>query len=248
MFLKGNLLIKSNDNGITVPLWEDIKGLDFNFLKCDYIGGFMNSGCFVFESESECDLPFGMSFISLRESGLLIGEELFSIAGRGNQILHWKNTSKFCSKCGDFNEDKEGERAKICTKCRFVTYPHICPAIIVAVTKGEKILLAHNNGFKKNKYSVLAGFVESGETLEACVSREIFEEVGIRVKNIRYFGNQSWPFPNSLMIGFFADYDSGEIKVDGIEIANANWFGKEELPNIPEKTTIARKMIDSFFE
>lgn len=246
VFIKGNLIINKNDNVVTIPTWKYIKNLNLNFIECNCIGKIINNGCFALECDQECTLPLGMELVALRECGSILSEELFLIAGRGSQILYWNKTHKFCSKCGSVNKDKEDERAKICSECNFITYPNISPAIIVAVTNREKILLAHNKGFKKNLYSVLAGFVEPGETLESCVKREVFEEVGIQVKNIKYFGNKSWPFPNSLMIGFFAEYDSGEIKVDGIEIAHANWYGKENMPNIPEKTTIARKMMDSF--
>ena len=134
----------------------------------------------------------------------------------------------------------------MCTKCGAVTYPVICPAIIVAITKGDEILLAHNKNFEDNIYSIIAGFVDAGEDLESTVKREVFEEVGIKIKNIKYYGNQTWAFPNSLMIGFFAEYESGEIKVDGKEILDAAWFKKDNLPNLPKKMTIARKMIDSF--
>ena len=172
----------------------------------------------------------------------------FFIAGRANHILNWDNNHKYCSRCGSPNRDKADERAKVCTKCGTVTYPVICPAIIVAITKGDEILLAHNKNFEDNIYSIIAGFVDAGEDLESTVKREVFEEVGIKIKNIKYYGNQTWAFPNSLMIGFFAEYESGEINVDGIEILDAAWFKKDNLPNLPKKMTIARKMIDSFIE
>ncbi|MEQ8196475.1 MAG: NAD(+) diphosphatase, partial [Clostridiaceae bacterium] len=117
---------------------------------------------------------------------------------------------------------------------------------IVSVIKGDEILLAHNAQFREGLYSVLSGFVEAGETFEECVKREVMEEVGIKVKNIKYFGNQPWPFPNSVMIGFTAEYESGEIKADGVEISDAGWFKKGNLPLIPDNLTIARKLIDDF--
>jgi NAD+ diphosphatase len=127
-----------------------------------------------------------------------------------------------------------------------VNYPRLSPAIIVAVLKNNQILLARNKRFKLPFYSVLAGFVEPGETLEECVQREIREEVGIMTKNIRYFGSQPWPFPNSLMIAFVADYADGEITIDGSEIIDAAWFSKGELPQIPPTISIARQLIDWF--
>jgi NAD+ diphosphatase len=129
-----------------------------------------------------------------------------------------------------------------------VNYPRLSPAIIVAVLKNKQVLLARNKRFKLPFYSVLAGFVEPGETIEECVQREIREEVGITVKNIRYFGSQPWPFPNSLMIAFVADYADGEITIDGSEIIDAAWFSKDDLPQIPPTISIARQLIDWFVD
>jgi NAD+ diphosphatase len=142
----------------------------------------------------------------------------------------------------------EGERAKRCPECGFISYPVICPAVITAIIKDRKILLAHNRSFKGNMYSLIAGFVEAGETLEECVKREIMEEVGLQVKNVKYLGSQPWPFPNSLMIGFTAEYESGEIAVDGVEISDAKWFDIDNLPELPSEISIARKIINWYIE
>ena len=131
-----------------------------------------------------------------------LDEELVWIAGQANQLVDWNRSHQFCGKCGRQTEDGHDERAKVCPRCRLINYPRVSPAIIVAVVKNDQILLANNMRFKSRYYSVLAGFVEPGETLEECVAREIKEEVGISVKNIRYFASQPWPFPNSLMVGF----------------------------------------------
>ncbi|MCK4988071.1 MAG: NAD(+) diphosphatase, partial [Desulfobacterales bacterium] len=165
---------------------------------------------------------------------------------RANQLVDWGRTHQYCGVCGRPTEDKTDERAKICPQCGLVNYPRLSPAIIVAVLKNNQILLARNKRFKLPFYSVLAGFVEPGETLEQCVQREIREEVGLTVKNIRYFGSQPWPFPNSLMIAFIADYADGEITVDGSEIIDAAWFSKDKLPQIPPSISIARQLIDWF--
>ena len=127
-------------------------------------------------------------------------------------------------------------------------FPRLAPAVIVAVTKGDKILLAHSSEWRGKLYSVLAGFVEPGETFEECVEREIMEEVGIKVKNIRYFGSRPWPFPHSLMVGFTAEYESGEITIDQVEITDAQWFTSDNLPLVPGKISIARQLIDWFVE
>jgi NAD+ diphosphatase len=140
----------------------------------------------------------------------------------------------------------EKEIAQECGSCGHLAFPRISPAIIVAVLRENKILLAKNKNSTYNFHSVLAGFVEPGETFEQCVTREVFEEVGLHVENIRYFGSQPWPFPDTLMVGFIADYKSGDIKVDGVEIQFADWFDKNNLPNIPPTQSISRKLIDWF--
>jgi NAD+ diphosphatase len=142
----------------------------------------------------------------------------------------------------------EGERAKVCPKCGYLAYPRIAPAIIVAILNGDKILLAHNRNFRNNIYSLIAGYVEPGETFEQCVAREVGEEVGIRVKNIKYFGSQPWPFPYSIMVAFTAEYDGGEITPDGFEIVDAGWYSHDNLPFIPAKGSVARKLIDLYIE
>lgn len=140
----------------------------------------------------------------------------------------------------------KGMNAKECPGCRFLSFPRISPAVIVLVEKENRVLLARVKRFTTELYSVLAGFVEPGETLEETVRREVAEETGIKVKNIRYFGSQPWPFPDSLMIGFTADYESGEIKIDETEIADAGWYDPDRLPIIPGKISIARELIDWF--
>jgi NAD+ diphosphatase len=184
----------------------------------------------------------------LRDYFGLLQEDLIWIAGRANQLVDWNRNHQYCGKCGQPNKDKSDERAKICPGCGAVNYPRLSPAIIVAVTKQDQILLANNKRFKTGYYSVLAGFVEPGENLEECVAREIREEVGITVKNIRYFGSQPWPFPNSLMVAFTAEYAAGEIDVDTSEIVDAGWFTGQTLPSIPPRITIARHLIDWFLE
>ena len=144
------------------------------------------------------------------------------------------------------------ERAKKCPNCGLITYPRISPAIIVRVDRVidgvPHLLLARNGRWRSGWYSVLAGFVEPGETLEECVHREVFEEVGIRLKNVSYFGSQPWPFPNSLMLAFTAEYASGNIVLEEEEIEDANWFTVETLPNLPSRMSIARRLVDDFVE
>lgn len=245
---KGSILMKNEENNLNVPSLDEIRKLNIEYIDEFLLGEIDGKSCFAIEAVSEIKLTDNFELIPLNELGPLVDEELFLVAGRANQILNWDKTHRFCGRCGSRTENKKNEMAKICPSCSHVMYPVICPAIIVGVTKGDKILLAHNKNFKNNMYSLIAGFVEAGEDLKSTVKREVFEEVGIKIKNIKYFKSSPWSFPNSLMIGFFAEYESGEIKVDGDEIVNADWFTKDNFPNIPKKFTLARKIIDGFVE
>ena len=144
--------------------------------------------------------------------------------------------------------EKKDESAKVCSECGNIVYPRISPAVITAVFKGDQILLAHNRSFRNGLYSLIAGFVEPGETLEHCVKREIMEEVGIRVKNVRYAGSQPWSFPDALMIAFTAEYESGEICVDQVEIIDAGWYRMDAMPDIPSTDSIAGRLIRWYIE
>lgn len=177
------------------------------------------------------------------------GAEAFHLAGCARQLLFWRKTHRYCGACGRGLSRVENERAMHCSSCSLFFYPRINPVVITLIHKGDSILLARraDPGFN-HFWSVVAGFVEAGESLENAVKREINEEVGLKVRNIRCIASQQWPFPNNLMIGFYAEYESGTIKPDGEEIAEAGWFTKETLPRIPSKVSIARHLIDSFFE
>jgi len=172
----------------------------------------------------------------------------FSLAGRALQIVDWDRTNQFCGRCGSKTRTHQTERAKECEQCGLLHFPRLSPAIIVRIQRDGEILLARGRRFETPIYSVLAGFVEPGETLEEAVVREAREESGISVKDIRYFGSQPWPFPHSLMFGFTAKYASGEIKPNDEENVDVRWFTAKNLPQLPSKMSIARKLIDSFLE
>jgi NAD+ diphosphatase len=171
---------------------------------------------------------------------------LFWVAGRAIQIVEWDRTHQFCGHCASPMVAKTAERAKECPQCGLTNFPRLAPAVIVAVVRDNQILLARSHRHPAGFYSVLAGFVEPGETLEEAVAREIKEEVGIEVGDIRYFGSQPWPFPHSLMIGFTAVYAGGEIRCDETEIEEAGWFAADALPQIPGPISISRRLIDWF--
>lgn len=188
----------------------------------------------------------GLGLHDLRRLVPMLAQDHFWLAARAVQIVAWDRDHQFCGRCGAATELLDGERSRQCAACKLSVYPRISPAVIVLVERGDEILLARSPHFVPGVYSTLAGFVEPGETLEGTVRREIHEEVGVHVDNIRYFGSQPWPFPNSLMIGFRADYASGDLTIDGVEIEAAGWFRRDNLPKLPFKVSIARSLIEAF--
>jgi NAD+ diphosphatase len=192
------------------------------------------------------DPPDGWAFEGLRALFGMLSDTFFSVAARALEVLEWDRGHRFCGKCGAATTLKDGERARECPRCGHLSYPRISPAVIVAVVRGEEILLARARRFPPGFYSVLAGFVEPGETLEECVAREVREETGIEVKNLKYFRSQPWPFPHSLMIAFTAEYAAGEIKVEESELLDAGWYSADALPSIPDPISVARRLIDWF--
>lgn len=165
----------------------------------------------------------------------------------GFHLHHWYLEHAYCGKCGTKTAHKEDERAMYCPNCHALFFPKISPAIIVAITSGDKILLANNANFKFGWFSLIAGYVDVGETLEETVRREVKEEVGIDIRNIRYYTSQPWPLSGSLMVGFTAEADESQpIEIDHKEIVEAHWFKRGNLPEHPTNTSIAGEMIDKF--
>jgi NAD+ diphosphatase len=172
---------------------------------------------------------------------------LASSAARALGIINWHHATRFCSRCGAGLVDSTIEIARLCPDCKAIIYPRLSPAIIVAVEKDGKILLARHSARNQEVFSCLAGFLEHGETLEECVAREVYEEAHLEIQNIRYAGSQSWPFPDQFMIAFRADWKAGEIRVDPSELLEAQWFDKDHLPNTPMPGTVAWKLIHDVF-
>ena len=187
----------------------------------------------------------GAQAVSLREVFMLAGDTAFAQAGRATQLLDWQRQHRFCGQCGTPTARSSEEFAMHCPACGLVVYPRISPAIMVLVRDGGRLLLARSPRFKPGVYSALAGFVEPGETLEQCAVREVREEVGIEIANLRYFASQPWPFPNSLMIAFFADYAGGELVPEPGEIEVVEWFTPERLPLLPDPVSISRRLIEA---
>ena len=240
---EGKLLIHQGENGAAIPKARSAEELSVPVLSTQYLGTFQGLPCFSAQAAA-----VGPDFVELRAVYSLLGEDVFLLGGKAAQIVRWEETNRFCGRCGTPTGDLPGERAKRCPKCGHISYPRLSPAVITAVLKGDDILLAHGNGFSGNIYSLIAGFVEPGESLEEAVRREIMEETGLTVKHIRYTGSQPWPFPDSLMFGFTAEYAGGEIRVDKTELADAQWFNCRNLPQLPMPMSIARKIIDRYIK
>ena len=210
-----------------------------------YLGRLDGRSCYAAEISPDASLPQGTVLKTLRELFRDQDEDLVGVLSNAVQVLHWDETNRFCGRCGSQTVNSETERAKVCPDCDFTAYPRISPAIIVAIRREKQFLLIRAHRHRAGVYSNVAGYVEVGESLEQCVRREILEEVGVEVKNLKYFGSQSWPFPHSLMVGFTAEYRSGDIRRGEDEIVDARWFSMDELPRIPESFTISRRLIDN---
>lgn len=245
VFHSEDMLINT-ENG-ELPFIKDLKELNFTILRKIYLGTLKGHPCYACEV-GENNPPKNMEFKDLRTLYSVLDEDIYLLAGRAIQIINWDKNHGFCGKCGAKTKTLDYEMAKFCPECGFTSFTRLSPAVITAITHEGKLLMAQHTYGQKNRYGLIAGFVEAGETLEEAVKRETEEEVGLKVKNIKYFGSQPWPFPHSLMVGFTAEYESGDIDVDGKEIDHARWFKPSEIPDRPSKISIAGELIDWFVE
>ena len=193
-------------------------------------------------------LPAHYQWLGLRSQLEVLSADAFQLAGRALQIAQWFYDHRYCGRCGLETQQDAMDRAKVCHDCELRFYPRISPCMIVLVTRGEELLLAHHQRATRVVYSTLAGFVEAGEGVEECIRREIKEEVGIEVGKLEYFRSQPWPFPSQLMLGFFAEYEAGEIKIDPVEIVDAKWFRYDQLPQVPASASVAGQLITHYLE
>lgn len=247
-FHEGQLLMFQDEQGSLIPQLARFSDLGISHRKPHYLGTLAGQHCFAVTIESGSDLPDQFYLQDLRKLAVEVDPALFMLAGRARQILEWDDTHRYCSRCGTPTQAHAYDRAKLCPTCGFTQYPRIAPCIIVLVTRGYEVLLARSAQFPPGMFSTLAGFVEPGETLEMAVHREVQEEVGIKITNLRYLGSQPWPFPHSLMIGYHADYAGGEIRVDGVEIEQADWWPVNSLPKTPPRGSISRFLIDQYLD
>jgi NAD+ diphosphatase len=245
---RGAELLVSAPPDVGLPRCNHPNSLGMMPQRIQYLGVLREQHCFAAGLAADAAAPQGWVWQGLRALFGALDDALFALAGRALQIVEWDRTHQYCGACGTATVARTSERSRECPGCGLVAYPRLAPAVMGLVRRGRELLLARSPRFAKGVYSALAGFVEPGETLEQCLEREVYEEVGIRVRDVRYFASQPWPFPHSLMIAFFADYASGEIRIDGSEIEDARWFGVENienLPRLPARISIARRLIDA---
>jgi NAD+ diphosphatase len=241
----GELLVGADPGALRIPVAAAAPELGLPVGRPSFIGSAAEAPCWAVAADPQAAAPAGWTFAAVRSLFGLIPDALFGAIARALETVEWERTHRFCGACGAPTRPKDDERSMQCAACGRTAFPRISPAAIVAVTRGPEILLARSTRFQSNMRSVLAGFVEQGETLEQCVRREVREEVGVEVRDVRYVGSQPWPFPDSLMVGFTAEWASGEIHPDPSEIADAAWYSVDALPELPLPISIARRLIDA---
>lgn len=247
-FRGSDLLVRIEEETARVPTGSEWETLGLETGRVHEIGVVEGLPARAVELPEGLEPPAGLAFQGLRKLWNLLPEEIWRLAGRAVQIVEWDRNHRYCGRCGEETVPQENEFARRCPRCGLQHFPRVSPAVIVRIERGDEILLARSPHFAPGVYSTLAGFVEPGESMEQCVAREVFEEAGVRVTNIRYFGSQPWPFPHSLMVGFVADWESGDITPQPGEIEDAAWFTVDALPKLPSRFSIARALIDEWVE
>jgi NAD+ diphosphatase len=241
--------VKARPAWARLPLHPHHNWLGTGAARTLYLGRLGGVQCWAAELAEGAEAPAGLSWAGLRALYSVLDDAHFALAGRALQLVAWDRTHQFCGRCGTATQPKSEERARVCPKCKLTAYPRLAPAVMALVHRRNQgqheLLLARSPHFPAGMYSALAGFVEPGESLEQCLAREVHEEVGVRVSNIRYFASQPWPFPHSLMIAFVCEWIEGELKPQAGEIEDAKWFKVLQLPKLPSRISIARRLIDS---
>ena len=204
--------------------------------------------CLATEVDND-ETPEGWQWMGLRETFYVLPQAHYAMAAKARELLHWDAEHRFCGTCGA-HMAWHTDISKRCTACGKEIWPSPAAAIIVAITRhgGKEILLVQSHKFKRDYMGLVAGFVETGETLEACVHREVMEETGLHITNLRYFASQPWPYPFGLIIGFTAEYESGTLTLQRSELNKGGWFSAEHMPAIPGRVSLARRLIDHWLE
>ena len=235
----GKMLVMKGDDKFELPYgeWHDAQSL--------FIGHWQGQPCRLVEFGDGDKLPDGLEILGLLDEQPLLPIDLLSLGGIGRMILHWRDRSRYCGYCGEPTVWLAGDWGRECRSCKAHAYPAIHPCAIVLVTRPGEVLLTRKPAWATNRYSLVAGFQEFGESLEEAAMREITEETGVVADHVRYVGSQCWPFPSQVMVGFVADFVSGDIQVDTRELADARWFSVDNLPQLPPKRSIARYILDT---
>jgi NAD+ diphosphatase len=236
--------VRQRPSWARLPLQKNNSPLWSLPLRTLYLGGLQGLDCWS-AGVAEAAAPPGYDWVGLRALFSVLEDAHFALAGRALQLLQWDRDHQHCGRCGTPTEPRAEERVRVCPSCKLSAYPRVAPAVMALVRRGRELLLGRSPHFPAGMFSALAGFVEPGETLEQCVAREVGEEVGVSVTNLNYFASQPWPFPHSLMIAFVCDWSGGEIRAQAGEIEAADWFDVLQLPKLPSKISIARRLIDA---
>ena len=243
IFSGDNLLLRKEDSSYSIPELEESPIDIANSFEVTLPDG--SKGIAASTKELTENLPEGFEWMRLRPAYSVLAEQQYNNAGKAFQLLFWDINSKFCPRCGTATIHAR-DIMKKCPNCGKEIFPHVSPAILVLIKKGEEVLLVRSRNFRGTFFGLVAGFVETGESLEECVRREVMEETGLTIKGLRYYGNQTWPYPSNLMVGFIAEYESGTIKLQDDELSAGNFFSRDNLPEIPTHPSLARRMIDSW--
>jgi NAD+ diphosphatase len=247
VFQRDQLLILKNQSDVRLLTSQHILPLESAFIRRHSLGYFLDSNIYCAEVSQDFSANDNLAFIPIRHALETLGDEWYSMLVKAYSIINWDKNHRFCGRCGAETTKGDNTYERVCPSCRLTFYPRISPCIIVRINKGDQLLMARSHHFNPGIYAFIAGFVEPGETLEETVRREVKEEVGIQIKNLSYFGSQAWPFPDSLMMSFTAEYAGGDLMIDPKEIEEAGWYDYEKLPGFPSsRISIARKLIDQF--
>lgn len=241
---EGDLIVDSTGATQSLPV-ADVAPLPIQGEPL-YLGSWLGRPCRLARINKKGELGDGLVASDLLASNPDVPIDLLSLGALARHILHWEGNSRYCSKCGAEMSRLPGEWGKHCPDCGAHHFPHIHPCVIVVIRRPGEVLLARKAGWPTGRYSLVAGFLDFGECLEEAVAREVMEETGIKINNIRYIGSQGWPFPSQLMAGFVADYVSGEVVVEEKELEDARWFSVDDLPTLAPKRSISRYLIDTY--
>ncbi len=233
--------IPEGESPVAFQPWEHVTSIDNGQLKMENV----RRSCHIYRLDRPVTGRPDLQMMGLRKSFDVLSPDMYRLAGKCAELVYWDQNSKYCGCCGAPMR-WDTEISKRCTECGKELWPQLQTAIIVRVTRGPEVLLVHAHNFRGTFYGLVAGFVETGETLEECVRREVWEETHLQIRNIRYFASQPWPYPAGLMVGFTAEYESGELQLQRSELAGGGWFRKDNLPEIPGPVSLARQLLDDW--